>query len=256
MQGDIKESAQAPCEHKLLPGAPRPLLSNMPPWQIACAVALCPAAHTSHAAWRLFAVGRLRLRTRVGWIAPQPACFFGCLRLHRLLDDDDNLLDEYRRALAADLSDCCPGVVHIAHTCAAALDYPDDLWLPSVLEAHTPLCVDSPAARCVQLGLLPFGAWAVGAAYNCHEARSDPELHRLTLLAADPAPWVLMSDLIRACQSYHASICAAAALESGLNAVLCLPALLRRVLTSAVQDAAHVWDPFDSGCRLLLLSGL
>jgi hypothetical protein len=38
-------------------------LSEMPPWLIACAVASCPAPHTSHAAWRLFAVGRLRLRT-------------------------------------------------------------------------------------------------------------------------------------------------------------------------------------------------
>jgi len=186
----------------------------------------------------------------MGWVDRAPSSVL--LRLHRLLDADDILLGAYRRALEADLSDCCPGVVHIAHTCAAALDYPDDLWLPSVRDTLASMCVDGIAAQCVRLGLLPYGAWAVGAACNCHEARPDPELHRLTLLAAEPAPWALMSDLIRVCHSYHASICAAAAVESDLNAALCLPALLRRVLTTAVQEAAHVWAPFDDGCRLLL----
>jgi len=81
----------------------------------------------------------------MSWVDSAPTGVL--LRLHRLLDDDDHLLDAYRRALAADLSDGCPGVVHIANTCAAALDYPDDLWLPSVLDALTPLCADGPAAR-------------------------------------------------------------------------------------------------------------
>jgi hypothetical protein len=173
------------------------------------------------------------------------------LRLHHLLDDDDHLLGVYRQALEADSTDSCPGVVHLAHKCAAALDYPDDIWL-SVVAALAPLCVDGPAAWCVRLGLLPFGAWAVGAALLCHEARPDPELNRLLLLAVDPAPWERMSDLIQVCQIYHASVCAAAALQSGMNAALCLPTLLRRVLSSAVTDAARVWAPFDSGCRLPL----
>jgi hypothetical protein len=78
------------------------------------------------------------------------------LRLHHLLDDDDHLLGVYRQALEADSTDSCPGVVHLAHQCTAALNY--------LVDVLAPLCAAGPAAWCVHLGLLPFGAWAVGAA--------------------------------------------------------------------------------------------
>jgi hypothetical protein len=110
------------------------------------------------------------------------------LHLHRLMDADDTHLELAVAAVNHDCSDpTLQGVypamraAELLRTPAAARDY---------LLAQLSLRATSPFLRCLRLGLLPFGAWAVAAACSVHSPRVTPETRRMMGAVQDQSPWV------------------------------------------------------------------
>ena len=108
------------------------------------------------------------------------------LHLHRLLDIDDVHLEMVVAAVNCDCSNATLQGVYPAMRAAEILRSPGTAR--EYLLAQFPLVAAAPFLRCLRLGLLPFGVWAIVAACSVQSPRVTPETRSMLAAVQDPSP--------------------------------------------------------------------
>ena len=166
--------------------------------------------------------------------------------LTRLLDEDDVLLDIYRRAIMRDCVDAAVSSYMAAHKALRILMNPD-VTMAAMWEANRDCTAMQQGSKLLlRCGLVPFGAWAAVAATSAHEPCIMPEARSLRQMldGPSPTPWSGPNSLVVLAAGLAATMNEIRAMKVHYDTGLLLSPLVNKLQEAPKCAGFEAWDGF------------